>query len=209
MSDIVKKSTNISLFIQLVTGLIGLNGFRYQLPVKHQILKEILTLETIVQFIELGVYIWFYYNHNLKTMATLRYYDWFLTTPTMLLSTIAFLEYDQSIQTVIKNNQEMIKKIITLNLSMLVFGYLGEIKKIERLHAAILGFIPFLIMFKILFQKYGNNKIIKFMFIVWGLYGVAYMFPDVPKNVSYNFLDVVAKNFWGLYIYHQIKQQKI
>jgi hypothetical protein len=212
--SIVIKTTNISLFIQLLTGLVGLDGFRYQVSPKHQILKEILYLETLVQFIELAIYIWFHYNYDLDTMATLRYYDWFLTTPTMLLSTIAFLEYQENKQTftlgtMINSNQDLIKKVVISNFCMLLFGYLGEIGKIDRMHATILGFIPFLIMFRLLYQRYGNSRIIQFMFIVWGLYGIAYMLPDVPKNVSYNFLDIIAKNFWGLYIYFKIKQQKI
>lgn len=214
MSDIVKQTTNFSMFIQFITGFIGLDGFRYQLSQKHYILKEILYLETFVQFIEFGMYIHFHYNYNLKSMATLRYYDWFLTTPTMLLSTIAFLEYQQNDQSltlkeIMKSNQDLIKKVVTLNFFMLLFGYLGELNKIDRNHATILGFIPFSIMFNLLYQKYGKNKIIQFMFIVWGLYGVAFMLPDVPKNISYNFLDIIAKNFWGLYIYFKIKQQKL
>ena len=44
------------------------------------------------------------------------------------------------------------------------------------------------------------------MFIVWSLYGVAATFKPNEKNVSYNVLDIISKNFYGLFIYFQILQ---
>jgi bacteriorhodopsin len=38
------------------------------------------------------------------------------------------------------------------------------------------------------------------MAIVWGLYGVAAMFSPVWKNTAYNILDVLAKNFYGIFL---------
>jgi hypothetical protein len=35
------------------------------------------------------------------------------------------------------------------------------------------------------------------------------MLPTVPKNVFYNILDILAKNFWGLFIYFRIKELHI
>jgi len=56
------------------------------------------------------------------------------------------------------------------------------------------------------FAKYSieGKKLYKFLFIVWGLYGIAAMFPNIEKNISYNILDIIAKNFYGLYIYNKI-----
>jgi bacteriorhodopsin len=39
------------------------------------------------------------------------------------------------------------------------------------------------------------------MFIVWSLYGVAAILPFFIKNISYNILDIFAKNFFGLFLY--------
>jgi hypothetical protein len=38
------------------------------------------------------------------------------------------------------------------------------------------------------------------MFIVWALYGVAAVFPYKEKNVAYNVLDIVSKNFYGVFL---------
>jgi len=32
------------------------------------------------------------------------------------------------------------------------------------------------------------------------------LFPAIYKNITYNFLDIVAKNFFGLFLYYKIKQ---
>ena len=39
------------------------------------------------------------------------------------------------------------------------------------------------------------------MFFVWSLYGVAALLGDKLKNISYNILDIFAKNFYGLFLY--------
>ena len=39
------------------------------------------------------------------------------------------------------------------------------------------------------------------IFVVWGGYGVAATLDDVPKNVSYNLLDVLSKNAYGVFLF--------
>ena len=46
----------------------------------------------------------------------------------------------------------------------------------------------------------------KFLLGIWSLYGVAALLPVLAKNISYNVLDIIAKNFYGLFIYYKIKQ---
>ena len=36
------------------------------------------------------------------------------------------------------------------------------------------------------------------MLFVWALYGVAAAFSYKPKNIAYNVLDIVSKNFYGV-----------
>ena len=51
-----------------------------------------------------------------------------------------------------------ISLIIILNYLMLLSGYLGEIKKIGRYLATILGFIAFLLMYFLIFINYVKPK---------------------------------------------------
>ena len=47
-------------------------------------------------------------------------------------------------------------------------------------------------------------KLFKFLVVVWGLYGIAAMTDIKSKNIAYNLLDIVSKNFYGLFIYYYI-----
>ena len=91
---------------------------------------------------------------------------------------------------------------------MLLFGYLGETRIINKSLSIIIGFVLFFINFKLIYKYVDGNKKNKkmfyFVFIVWSLYGVAALFNDVYKNISYNMLDIVSKNFYGIYIFYII-----
>ena len=97
------------------------------------------------------------------------------------------------------------------NFAMLIFGYLGEINVISKYLSIPIGFFFFGKAFSLIFYNYANKsifggKLFKFLLGVWGMYGVAAMMLANIKNVSYNLLDIVAKNFYGLYIYYEILQ---
>ena len=51
-------------------------------------------------------------------------------------------------------------------------------------------------------------KLFLFVFIVWSIYGVAAMMPTPYKNISYNILDIIAKNFYDLTCYNNISYLK-
>ena len=89
----VKNTVKFSLIVQLITGIITLYGLFITLDEKHNILRGILGLETLVQFVELAFYIWIAYaSVKLPNMTPRRYIDWMITTPIMLLVLVlAFL----------------------------------------------------------------------------------------------------------------------
>ena len=51
--DIVNITIITSIIVQLITGIVSLDGFQYKLNPEDGILKTILGLKTGVQFIEL------------------------------------------------------------------------------------------------------------------------------------------------------------
>tara|TARA_B110000977_G_C11053289_1_gene483125 strand:- start:53 stop:742 length:690 start_codon:yes stop_codon:yes gene_type:complete len=222
-NDLVKKTIQFSLVIQIVTGIISMHGFFLKIPKEDKILKDILALETLVQFIELIFYIWISFAIiNINNMTSRRYIDWVITTPTMLLSTIMFMKYQEEkelnkkedkikTEKFIKNNKNLIIEMFLYNLGMLVFGYLGEINILPKYISIPIGFIFFYKSFNLIYSNYGNKSIVGknlfiFLVIIWGLYGVVAILPVTEKNISYNLLDIVAKNFYGLYIYYKISQ---
>ena len=216
---ILQISIYLSILIQIVTGIVGFRGFCFQIPEKHQILQTINKLEFGVQVVEFCFYIWISIAViSLSGMTPRRYIDWFITTPTMLLSTILFFTYNTHLDeekeitftTIIENNKEKLIKIFLFNAGMLVFGLLGELKIIPLIMSNILGFICFAFLFKEVYSFVGpnkeNKKLYTFFLIVWSFYGVVQLLPTLEKNISYNFLDVVAKNFYGIFIYYKLRQ---
>lgn len=164
----IKKTTNLSILIQIITGIITLNGLNIKVEKKDIILIDILKLETIVQFIELIFYLWMSQtNINIKTLASRRYIDWVITTPTMLLSTIMFMKYEEikekninkylTSYNFIEEYKEDIKKILLYNLLMIIFGYLGEINKINKLYSISIGFYFFILCFNLIYKRFAKK----------------------------------------------------
>ena len=134
-------------------------------------------------------------------MTSTRYIDWAMTTPLMLL--VLCLVLAKNVKKLV--TLEVIVSVIVLNYIMLYFGHLGENNTMTRLKAMILGFVPFIGMFYLIFTNYVAPKFVKSNYIlygifvsVWALYGVVYMFNEEYKNISMNILDCIAKCFVGL-----------
>lgn len=220
-NPLVAKTIYGSLIAQFITTTISLDGLNYDLAIQDTILKDILILEAFVQFIEAFFYIWVIYAlKDLNKMTSRRYIDWFITTPTMLVSTIIFMEYlrkkENNEDTLyfwdfIRGHKKNIIMIVILNFFMLSFGLLTEMGKLDMKYGIPLGFIFFLASFYTIYENYakyteGGKKLFLFLFSIWSLYGFSAMLPLVLKNTCYNLLDVVAKNFYGLFIYYYITQ---
>jgi hypothetical protein len=156
---------------------------------------------------------------SLSDMAKIRYYDWFITTPTMLFSTIAFFKYKQNLleqhetpltlKQFISENYKNILTIFVLNFLMLLFGYLGETAVIDNYVAVFIGFVFFALMFYIIYEDYAIPSQEFTMFylttFVWAIYGFVALLDPTMKNNTLNILDLIAKNFFGIYIYYVIK----
>ena len=221
--SIVQLTTNLSIGVQILTGLVGINGLFVDLPEKHTILQKILKLELGVQFVELFFYIFFIQSmvvSSLPQVASIRYFDWAITTPTMLLTTIIYFKYEEYLENNIeekinfvdflKTHRNNIISIFVCNSLMLYFGYLGEVGTIDMKLSLMLGFLFFGMSFYIIYKNYAVKsknamKIFYLTLTIWGLYGIAPLMSPETKNNMFNILDLFAKNFFGLYLYYRIK----
>jgi bacteriorhodopsin len=224
--DSVNTTKNISILIQIITGIISIQGIFLTLPKEHQILTDLLKLESFVQFIELMFYIFILRYVAIDNMAMVRYFDWFITTPLMLFTTMVYFRYRNAVQEkqtltigqFLNQYKRDVIIIFTLNLLMLLFGYLAETDKLNLVIANSIGTIFFILAFGVLYTYtvkdtepnqqnsqtiQENRQLFYFMLVVWGTYGVAAFTDDVTKNNMFNILDVLAKNFFGLYLYYQ------
>jgi bacteriorhodopsin len=144
---------------------------------------------------------------NWKELTRLRYIDWGITTPIMLLALSLVLSYNS--KTTIQLHWYALT--VVFNYLMLYFGYLGETGKLEKITASILGFIAFfltygLVFFNYILPKYNRDNIVIFSLfvIIWSIYGVAYYFEEEQKNITYNYLDLTSKCLVGigLWVYY-------
>ena len=214
----------ISIIIQIITGIITFKGFFIKLDNNDLILNDVLKIETFVQLIEAFFYIYIIFAINkLKnnSITNRRYIDWSITTPIMLISTILFMEYytnkienfTTNTNHILEKNKKDIIEIILYNGGMLLFGYLGETNMIDKSLSILIGFVFFILSFYKIWDLFAykikkNRLLYYFLICIWGLYGVAALLPVISKNIMYNILDIISKNFYGLYIYYEILKIK-
>jgi bacteriorhodopsin len=214
--ELLKISVYLSLIVQLFTGLFDYYVVQLNIPSKLIILKQVLIMELIVQIIEGIFYIWLALNiSSVANITPHRYYDWYLTTPTMLVTLCVYLVYLRNNEANIETKDSLIKiiydnlntliPIVILNFVMLTSGYLTEIKKVSQTNGVLFGFIPFLIYFYLIYEHFAKfsqygSQIFYYFFIVWFMYGIAALMNYTTKNIMYNILDLFAKNFFGVYL---------
>lgn len=221
----IKNSYYFSVFIQILSLIIFSITLNITIPPNKILLKNAYTLEYIVSIIEfLGYIVLGLYISSNKNITAIRYGDWFITTNFLLLSLSSFLLYNKinsrninkslkekslkkySLKEFFKKYFDVIIKIIIANSSMLLVGFLGEINYINKWVSLIIGMIFFIISFYLVFKNFVGNLIINnvvflIFTIIWLLYALAFMFDYKTKNIAYNFLDLIIKNCFGIFIY--------
>ena len=203
----------VSLIIQFVIGIIDYLAINIEINSKDEMLKDLLKVELFVQVIEFIFYIWliYYFNKVSQNITPIRYLDWAVTTPLMLITLSAFLSHDGSkssrLSDFLSNNIGPMIKIVFLNAAMLLFGFIGELGYLSPYLSTALGFIPFILNFKYIKDKFlpssedkFKNAVFYWFLFFWSLYGVFALTNYTTKNTGYNILDIFAKNVFGLFL---------
>lgn len=210
-----------SIIVQVITGIIDLSAYFVKVPTNYSIIRQLLIIELVVQFLEGVFYVWLAYNFTKALNITpKRYVDWAITTPSMLLTLMMYLIYlrekgkgmdtsELKVSTLLKENASIFVPVLGLNWLMLLFGYLGEMKRIPVLLGVFLGFIPFLIYYYLIYVNFVTEDtngylLFWYFFFFWSLYGVVAVLPYYVKNAFYNILDLFAKNFFGIFLSYLI-----
>jgi bacteriorhodopsin len=208
VSYYVRFSFTITYVLLLTTGTIT---FIEAMRTKDPMVRHIFNLETCISLIAGYFYSVFvakldHYEKasipvDWKNIAVNRYIDWAITTPLMLLVLCVFIS--QHTKTIIHVPTYI--SIVILNWLMLYLGYYGESSGCNRLHACLAGFVPFFMMFGIIywtfvkpFYSFEATSLFVFYLVLWGLYGVVYLLEESYKNIFYNVFDVISKCFVGL-----------
>ena len=141
----------------------------------------------------------------IATINNMRYTDWFITTPFMLLALCMVLGYEN------KKQVRIYPLLLTLvfNFAMLLFGYLGEIRVLTKNLASVIGFVFFFLTYGVIWKIFmtgskitSQSKYIFWVFLgVWSLYGVFYHTKETTKMFGYNILDLISKAFIGIFFW--------
>ena len=135
----------------------------------------------------------------------------------MLISLICYMiflrgssESHVNIFSILRGNYAIISTIVILNALMLLFGYLGEVNVIPLILGVLIGFIPFIIYYYIIYDKFVksdshtttytdtdtdtdtdnmqsnvNSAILKlflYFLFFWSLYGIVGLLPYYIKK---------------------------
>lgn len=208
--DLVVSSFYMSYAFLLTTGIIT---FIEALRTSELKIRNMMNLETCISFVATYFYGLFVLMIGDKSKPTdynkinqLRYMDWSITTPLMLLVLITVLLFNTDKKSSIGVFAYLF--VFILNYGMLGFGYLGDAQIMERTVANLLGFGCYALLFGFIFTRYvlpkyhfGNYLLFFSYVVIWGMYGIAYFCDEITKNLYYNILDAIAKALVGILIW--------
>lgn len=223
----IESSYYFSLFIQAITLLIfylTVSSIYYK-P-QFILLENAYFIEYVVSIIEfIGYIILGFYIGSKSNITTIRYLDWFITTNMLLVSLSLFslfnnIYYDpkkselEKYDLLQKFDFNFIKqeygdiflKIFTANTLMLIFGFLGELKFLNKYISLTIGLFFFTLSFKYIFDNfiqfnYINYITLSIFIFIWLLYAVAFLLDFNTKNIAYNLLDLISKNCFGIFLF--------
>ena len=141
----------------------------------------------------------------IEKINTMRYSDWVITTPFMLLALSMVLGYENKISVRFKP----FLLVVVFNFLMLGFGYSGEIGLLSKGLANFIGFIFFFLTFGTIWKLFMTcskatyqSKLIFWLYLgLWSLYGLFYHANEATKILGYNMLDLIAKAFVGIFFW--------
>ena len=142
-------------------------------------------------------------NFDLRTITRVRYMDWTVTTPLLLLTLMLFF--------CSMNNKQIhvgvLLIVIVLDLVMLAFGYMAEMGKISKMTGWAVGTAAFFGMLVPIYMNFVVPSDMEQMVVfglftaIWFMYGVAFLLDETKKNLMYNVLDVTAKGLFGFFLW--------
>jgi len=169
------------------------------------IVRHIMNIETAVSLVAGLVYGYLVEEvrkpgADLSKITHIRYLDWSITTPLILLSILLFYNGEAAV------DYKTFLGIAGLNAGMLYSGYLGETGGINKMTGGVVGFLFFGAMLTLFYSccvPKSQTPVVFWIFaLLWALYGVAYYIEDIEtKNISYNVLDITSKALFGVVLW--------
>ena len=195
------KTTFIASYLVLMgyTGLTLIEALR----TSSTNVRHVMNIETTVTLVAALAY--GYFNEmikqptvDLREITKIRYIDWSITTPLILLVIMLFYNPGHS-------SFETYGQIVLLNWGMLLMGYLGEQGTVSRWTGFFAGFAFFAAVLVLLYSccipAKANYAVFYIFAAIWSVYGIVYLLDEERKNIGYNVLDVISKALFGVILY--------
>jgi hypothetical protein len=126
----------------------------------------------------------------------IRYSDWFLTTPMLLMVLCSFYELNESVQ----------RELIIYNVLMIFFGFLYEITKKHSYWLIGTGAYALLVsrLYKLLPE---HDLFYRYFVLGWSAYGLVSLLPIEKRFIPYNIMDGYNKLAFAMEIRHKIQDR--
>ena len=202
---------NLSYYFYTFSFIIALSFSFFLYFLKHHKYSIILLLSFIICLIssiiyyyiknELDLFDSFFINSKLsilKKIKNLINLNCFITNPLILISLSLFFSLNSNI------SFSFLKSFYLIILSWLSFllKFIGDEKIINSNLAYILNFIPFLLIYLLLYITYIkpknikiNNFVFYFYFMIWFFYNIISFYDSNIIYILYNLLDILSKSF--------------
>ena len=203
MSDWVSLTARASLAAQVIVNVVSVVGVSLPNADDTPDLRVILGLEAASQAIEFLYYVVAVLVFGGRIRTWTRYIDWYVSTPVMILSVCMFFLHRRNES--IYDLPGAFYASVALNAAMLTSGLAAETGVMARGPAVAVGSLFFVGSWTAIASLVDDNDAISVtvLFVtygVWSLYGVAALLSEMWRNVSYNLLDVVSKNMFGVFL---------
>jgi len=202
METIVYKSFQVSFILLVAISILTLTrSLNNDVKKIDRLSLQLSTLVTVIA----SFHYYLMLNRD-QNPVIYRYLDWFFTTPILLIDFCIIYGI---------RDIPFIAEILLYNAVMLILGFIGELKLISMTASMVIGFVPFVLIFRKLYYKIkdiesGNSLVdkknrIKFFYVfagLWAMYGFIHVYPSKQiRDIFYNILDIITKGIFGLFIY--------
>lgn len=224
----IRQTAVISLIVQLVCAASNVWGLRLRVRPEAKIFQTLLLIELCVQIVEFCAYsfltfLFFDGSVSPYTIMLVRYVDWSITTPIMLITLMIYLSGETTVRGFLQKYSRLTATVVMLDLSMVGLGWMHEWRSTtppqkgsENHRFVVYGFVPFLSMFGLIYRSFidpiradrEKQFMVAWFFTLWTLYGIAAFFSFTARNISYNILDIFSKNITGIFLVWKLSQMR-
>lgn len=188
-----KTSTSILNTIGFLSYALDEHSFSYDTRLRDNEIKAVKYSSLLLAIASAHYAILDVSKPTVTAEILIRYSDWLLTTPLLLMTLSAYYNLSSNLT----------KELVAYNIAMIVFGFLYELTG-NKIYWAI-GTVAYIMIVYRLYHNLNEKDIFyKFFVLGWGGYGIISLMPPSKRLLYYNVLDNYNKLIFAMTIRHKI-----